>query len=64
MKFEPCFYCLYKLLGLTHLSYFQFPLTNFAIMLFHYDGNVDRWKELEWSNYAIHVSAINQTKWY
>ncbi|CAI9770697.1 unnamed protein product [Fraxinus pennsylvanica] len=42
----------------------KFPLTDFAIMLFHYDGNVDRWKEFEWSNYAIHVSAINQTKWW
>ncbi|KAL2470791.1 Protein of unknown function (DUF707) [Abeliophyllum distichum] len=42
----------------------KFPLTNFAIMVFHYDGNVDGWKELEWSNYAIHVSAINQTKWW
>ncbi|KAI3473435.1 hypothetical protein Pfo_031244 [Paulownia fortunei] len=41
----------------------KFPLTDFAIMLFHYDGNVDGWRDLEWSNSVIHVSAINQTKW-
>lgn len=33
-------------------------------MLFHYDGFVDGWKDLAWSSRAIHVSAINQTKWY
>ncbi|KAK4381846.1 hypothetical protein Sango_2927800 [Sesamum angolense] len=42
----------------------KFPLTDFAIMLFHYDGNVDGWRNLEWSNSVIHVSAINQTKWW
>lgn len=33
-------------------------------MLFHYDGVIDDWGDLEWSSTAIHVSAINQTKWY
>ncbi|KAK6163931.1 hypothetical protein DH2020_000795 [Rehmannia glutinosa] len=42
----------------------KFPLNDFAIMLFHYDGNVDGWKDLEWSSSVIHVSATNQTKWY
>ncbi|KAL8549163.1 hypothetical protein ACS0TY_008137 [Phlomoides rotata] len=42
----------------------KFPLSEFAIMLFHYDGNVNGWKDLEWSNNVIHVSAINQTKWW
>ncbi|KAL3828963.1 hypothetical protein ACJIZ3_017765 [Penstemon smallii] len=42
----------------------KFPLTEFAVMLFHYDGNVDGWRDLEWSNSVIHVSAINQTKWW
>ncbi|KAL8536793.1 hypothetical protein ACS0TY_012098 [Phlomoides rotata] len=42
----------------------KFPLSEFAIMLFHYDGNVNGWKDLEWSNSVIHASAINQTKWY
>lgn len=42
----------------------KFLLADFAIMLFHYDGNVDGWRDLEWSNSAIHVSAVNQTKWW
>ncbi|KAL8536794.1 hypothetical protein ACS0TY_012099 [Phlomoides rotata] len=42
----------------------KFPLSEFAIMLFHYDGNVNGWKDLEWSNSVIHASAINQTKWW
>ncbi|XP_073269323.1 uncharacterized protein [Primulina huaijiensis] len=42
----------------------KFELTDFALMLFHYDGNLDGWKDLEWSKGAIHVSAINQTKWW
>ncbi|CAA0805987.1 Protein of unknown function (DUF707 [Striga hermonthica] len=42
----------------------KFPLNDFAVMLFHYDGNVDGWRDLEWSNSVIHVSAINQTKWF
>ncbi|KAL0435215.1 UNVERIFIED_CONTAM: Haloalkane dehalogenase [Sesamum radiatum] len=42
----------------------KFPLTDFAIMLFHYDGNVDGWRDLKWSNSVIHVSAVNQTKWW
>ncbi|XP_076913981.1 uncharacterized protein LOC143572818 [Bidens hawaiensis] len=33
-------------------------------MLFHYDGIVDEWKDLEWSSRAIHLSAISQTKWW
>ncbi|XP_019251632.1 PREDICTED: uncharacterized protein LOC109230629 [Nicotiana attenuata] len=42
----------------------KFPESDFVIMLFHYDGIVDEWKDLEWSSTAIHISAINQTKWY
>ncbi|KAL0454507.1 UNVERIFIED_CONTAM: hypothetical protein Slati_0789900 [Sesamum latifolium] len=37
---------------------------DFAVMLFHYDGVVDKWHDLEWSNRVIHVSATNQTKWW
>ncbi|KAL6501310.1 hypothetical protein OROHE_024957 [Orobanche hederae] len=37
---------------------------DFLVMLFHYDGVVDEWRDLEWSNRAIHVSAPNQTKWW
>ncbi|KAK3011540.1 hypothetical protein RJ639_011580, partial [Escallonia herrerae] len=42
----------------------KFPSTDFVIMLFHYDGIVDEWRDLEWSSRAIHVSALNQTKWF
>ncbi|CAN1345228.1 hypothetical protein LINPERPRIM_LOCUS40309 [Linum perenne] len=42
----------------------KFPAGEFVVMLFHYDGNVDEWKGLDWSNRAIHISAINQTKWW
>ncbi|KAM7491557.1 hypothetical protein LguiA_034478 [Lonicera macranthoides] len=42
----------------------KFLISEFAIMLFHYDGIVDEWKDLEWSDRVIHVSAINQTKWW
>ncbi|XP_020533299.1 uncharacterized protein LOC105629703 isoform X2 [Jatropha curcas] len=42
----------------------KFPLSDFVVMLFHYDGNVDGWRELPWSDHAIHVSAVNQTKWW
>ncbi|XP_024543280.1 uncharacterized protein LOC9661890 [Selaginella moellendorffii] len=42
----------------------KFPVTNFTIMLFHYDGVVDRWSDLPWFGSAIHIVAINQTKWW
>ncbi|KAK1391014.1 Lysine ketoglutarate reductase trans-splicing-like protein [Heracleum sosnowskyi] len=42
----------------------KFLASNFVVMLFHYDGIVDEWKEFDWSNDVIHVSAINQTKWW
>ncbi|XP_042979636.1 uncharacterized protein LOC122309920 isoform X3 [Carya illinoinensis] len=42
----------------------KFPSSNFIVMLFHYDGVVDEWRDLEWSDRAIHVSAKNQTKWW
>jgi hypothetical protein len=41
----------------------QFLSSDFIVMLFHYDGNVDDWRDLDWSDRALHVSAINQTKW-
>ncbi|KAL0302869.1 UNVERIFIED_CONTAM: hypothetical protein Sradi_6155000 [Sesamum radiatum] len=40
----------------------KFLGSNFAVMLFHYDGVVDEWKAFEWSRTVIHVSADNQTK--
>ncbi|EXC29927.1 hypothetical protein L484_015120 [Morus notabilis] len=42
----------------------KFLSSNFVVMLFHYDGNVDKWKTFEWSDRVIHVSAVNQTKWW
>ncbi|KAK9267534.1 hypothetical protein L1049_009962 [Liquidambar formosana] len=42
----------------------KFLSENFTIMLFHYDGNVDGWWNLDWSQKAIHVVAQNQTKWW
>lgn len=41
----------------------QFLSSGFVVMLFHYDGIVDEWKDLEWSDLVIHISAVNQTKW-
>ncbi|GKA61624.1 hypothetical protein Tco_0761143 [Tanacetum coccineum] len=37
---------------------------NFFILLFHYDGWTSEWNEFEWSNRAIHVSVLKQTKWW
>ncbi|XP_031477312.2 uncharacterized protein LOC116248577 isoform X2 [Nymphaea colorata] len=42
----------------------KFPPTNFTIMLFHYDGVVDQWRDFPWSESTLHISAINQTKWW
>lgn len=42
----------------------QFLSSGFVVMLFHYDGIVDEWKQFQWSDLVIHVSADDQTKWY
>ncbi|XP_058771619.1 uncharacterized protein LOC131644995 isoform X1 [Vicia villosa] len=42
----------------------KFLPENFTIILFHYDGNVDGWWSLDWSDKAIHIVAQNQTKWW
>ncbi|KAM7530699.1 hypothetical protein LguiB_034109 [Lonicera macranthoides] len=42
----------------------KFVPENFTIILFHYDGHMDGWSDLEWSNKAIHVIGQNQTKWW
>ena len=41
----------------------QFPSCDFTVMLFHYDGVVVEWGDLPWSDSALHVSAMDQTKW-
>ncbi|EOA16818.1 hypothetical protein CARUB_v10005038mg [Capsella rubella] len=42
----------------------KFSPRDFAVMLFHYDGVVDDWKQYPWNEHAIHVSVMNQTKWW
>ncbi|GAB4830369.1 hypothetical protein Ancab_020006 [Ancistrocladus abbreviatus] len=42
----------------------KFLSSKFVVMLFHYDGNVKEWRDLKWNDRAIHVSAVNQTKWW
>ncbi|CAL9072446.1 uncharacterized protein LOC135635631 [Musa acuminata AAA Group] len=42
----------------------KFLQENCSIILFHYDGNVDGWRDLEWNSKAIHIVAYNQTKWW
>ncbi|KAL3680828.1 hypothetical protein R1sor_023784 [Riccia sorocarpa] len=41
----------------------KFP-ANWTILLFHYDGVIDQWDDLEWSKTAIHISASKQPKWW
>ncbi|KAL1562681.1 hypothetical protein AAHA92_05237 [Salvia divinorum] len=42
----------------------KFLPEKFTIVLFHYDGNMDGWSDLEWSREAVHIVAHNQTKWW
>ncbi|XP_043688067.1 uncharacterized protein LOC122639309 [Telopea speciosissima] len=42
----------------------KFFAENFTVILFHYDGNVDGWRDLAWNNKVIHIVALNQTKWW
>ncbi|KAG9452722.1 hypothetical protein H6P81_005626 [Aristolochia fimbriata] len=42
----------------------KFLSENFTVILFHYDGKVDAWNNLRWSDKAIHIVAHNQTKWW
>lgn len=42
----------------------KFLLAECSIILFHYDGKVDQWRDLKWSDRVIHIVAHNQTKWW
>ncbi|KAM7482021.1 hypothetical protein LguiB_006604 [Lonicera macranthoides] len=42
----------------------KFLANDFVVMLFHYDGVVDEWSDLGWNGQVIHISAMNQTKWW
>lgn len=61
--------CLFLAYISFHLSEFsslfllQFLSVGFVVMLFHYDGIVDEWKDFRWCEQVIHVAAFNQTKW-
>ncbi|KAI9077954.1 hypothetical protein K1719_040083 [Acacia pycnantha] len=42
-----------------------FLASDFLVMLFHYDGFVDEWKDFGWStDQVIQVSVNNQSKWW
>ncbi|PPD86795.1 hypothetical protein GOBAR_DD16281 [Gossypium barbadense] len=49
---------------IVHKMVKKFLSSGFVVMLFHYDGIVDEWKDFAWSDQVIHVSARNQTKWW
>ncbi|CAN1236112.1 hypothetical protein LINGRAPRIM_LOCUS1640 [Linum grandiflorum] len=49
---------------LVHKMVTKFLSSDFTVMLFHYDGAVDEWSEFSWSSSVVHVSALNQTKWW
>ncbi|XP_078433630.1 uncharacterized protein LOC144704918 isoform X2 [Wolffia australiana] len=42
----------------------KFISCGFQVMMFHYDGFVDEWRVFPWYDQSIHVSAINQAKWW
>ncbi|XP_071725572.1 uncharacterized protein [Rutidosis leptorrhynchoides] len=42
----------------------KFLENEFVIMVFHYDGVVDQWADFKWTDRVIHISAMNQTKWW
>ncbi|KAI5394788.1 uncharacterized protein LOC127092544 [Lathyrus oleraceus] len=42
----------------------KFLASNFSVMLFHYDGVVDEWKKFEWHDRVIHISVVDQSKWW
>ncbi|XP_078447314.1 uncharacterized protein LOC144716135 isoform X2 [Wolffia australiana] len=42
----------------------KFLGSQFQVIIFHYDGIIDEWHDFHWCDRAIHVSAINQTKWW
>lgn len=42
----------------------KFLASNFTVTLFHYDGNVDEWKKFKWNDDVIHISVVDQGKWW
>lgn len=37
---------------------------DWQIVLFHYDGKVSEWDDLDWAKYAIRISTPKQAKWW
>ncbi|KAH0454847.1 hypothetical protein IEQ34_016771 [Dendrobium chrysotoxum] len=35
-----------------------------TVMLFHYDGLVNGWRDLKWIDSVLHISTANKTKWW
>jgi hypothetical protein len=50
--------------NIVNLLVSKFPYENFTVMLFHYDGTLEQWSDLDWSSRALHVAAHGQTKWW
>ncbi|KAL6899456.1 hypothetical protein ACP4OV_006205 [Aristida adscensionis] len=42
----------------------KFVDAGFSVVLFHYDGTVEQWADMEWSDRVVHVVARKQTKWW
>jgi hypothetical protein len=41
----------------VHAIITKFDLAAFTVVLFHYDGQLDAWRDLPWFNSTIHVRA-------
>lgn len=63
MRSDTAFYNYRRISSNFQFATMQFSSQEFTIMLFHYDGVVAEWGNLPWSVSALHVSAVNQTKW-
>eukprot|EP00899_Mesostigma_viride_P003845 jgi/Mesvir1/13461/Mv16520-RA.1 len=53
-----------KQMALVDAMVVKFGWSEFDIVLFHYDSNVDVWKERPWFNNVTHVAVPKQTKWW
>lgn len=51
-------------MGLVNKTVQRFPASMFQVVIFHYDGKVDAWRETPWFDRAIHVGAVGQSKWW
>ncbi|XP_020584411.1 uncharacterized protein LOC110027362 isoform X1 [Phalaenopsis equestris] len=42
----------------------KFSSVDSNVMLFHYDGFVNEWRDFLWTDRALHIFAANQRKWW